>query len=356
MRSVEPRRSCSWVPGAVALLATWVSVSPAHGQPAAVEDLIRKGNDLRTKGEDQYALPLFQKAYDLERSPRTAAQLGLVEAALGYWMSSERHLQEALTSTRNPWLIRYETQIRKTLAHVQASIGEVEVNGSPRGAAVLVNGQPVGQLPLAQPVRIGEGAVQVVLRAPGYKEGSSYSKVAGGQRVTVSVHLEQLPALVPAPPAKSNPERGKTRGQGPVIAQSRAERADGQATWIRPATWIAATTAVVALSVGAYGLHTQRTKGEEFDNYPSGSSTKSCGASRPDRGGPTCRTLYNQAQTGKRLMIGGFAAGGVLATAAIVGFVISSSDGSHGGEAAVASAPTFALDRTSLGFGWSARF
>ena len=78
----------------------------AHGQPAAVEDLIRKGNELRTKGEDQYALPLFQKAYDLERSPRTAAQLGLVEAALGYWLASERHLQEALTSTRNPWLIR----------------------------------------------------------------------------------------------------------------------------------------------------------------------------------------------------------------------------------------------------------
>ena len=181
---------------------------------------------MRTKGEDQYALPLFQKAYDLERSPRTAAQLGLVEAALGYWLSSERHLQEALTSTRNPWLIRYETQIRKTLAHVQASIGEVDVNGSPRGADVLVNGQRAGQLPLAQPVRIGEGAVQVVLRAPGYKEGSSFSKVAGGQRVTVSVHLEQLPAVVPAPPAKSTPgAREDARpGPGDRTVQRRARR------------------------------------------------------------------------------------------------------------------------------------
>lgn len=99
------------------------------------------------------------------------------------------------------------------------------------------------------------------------------------------------------------------------------------ARWVRPASWVAATGAVLAHSVGAYGLHTQRTKGAEFDNYPSGSAMKTCGASRPDRGGGACKNLYNQAQTGKRLMIGGLAAGGVLAVAAVVGFVTSSPGG-----------------------------
>jgi hypothetical protein len=346
----------------LALLTTSVTASPAAAQPAAVEDLIRKGNDLRTKGEDQWALPLFQKAYDLERSPRTAAQLGLVEAALGYWLSSERHLQEALTSTRNPWLIRFETQIRKTLAHVQASIGEVAVTGSPQGAEIIVNGQPAGKLPLTQPVRVGEGAVQVTLRAPGYKEASSQSKVAGGQRVTVAIALEALPNPLPAPPspiAKAHPsDAAEPRPPAAALAAQRKVDESGSATWVRPAAWVAAAAAAAALSVGGYGLYTQRKRGEQFDNYPAGSPVKACGASRADKGGGTCKTLYDQAQAGKRLMIGGFAAGGVLATAAIVGFAMSASGGEAGESVVqeISNGPSLMASQTSIELGWSVRF
>src|SRR5687767_11306624 len=78
------------------------AATPEEPLPAQVEELIRQGNELRRDGKDHAAVGLFQKAYDLQRSPRTAGQLGLAESALGYWMAAERHLGEALAAPRHP--------------------------------------------------------------------------------------------------------------------------------------------------------------------------------------------------------------------------------------------------------------
>ena len=124
------------------LAALAVAPAPARAQPAnpaEVEELIRQGNDLRRAGKDPMAVPVFQKAYDLERSARTAAQLGLVEAQMGYWVAAERHLSEALSFTRHPWLDRNRAVVDETLKRVQSYIGELGVTGSPSGAEVLVN-------------------------------------------------------------------------------------------------------------------------------------------------------------------------------------------------------------------------
>jgi hypothetical protein len=139
---------------------------------------------------------------------------------------------------------------------------------------------------------VGEGALQVTLRAPGHKEQTSHSKVNGGQRVTVSVALEQLegPALGSAGSARGT-RAPETRAAGPELAAPRGSSADVRqpAGWVRPAAWAAAVGAVAGLAVGGYGLHTQRTKGQAFDNYTGGAPTKICGAARPDKGGPGCK-------------------------------------------------------------------
>ncbi|HEY7371522.1 MAG TPA: hypothetical protein VIF57_05035, partial [Polyangia bacterium] len=47
------------------------------------EALIREGVQLRAHDKAALALPLFEKAYQISRTPRTAAQLGLCELELG---------------------------------------------------------------------------------------------------------------------------------------------------------------------------------------------------------------------------------------------------------------------------------
>src|SRR4051812_16035681 len=105
-RTPIARRRVVAAPGlVVAILALVVfPVVARAADPTEIEDLIRQGNDLRRAGKDERALPLLRKAYDLAGTPRTAAQLGLVEVALGYRLEAERHLSESLASPRDVWV------------------------------------------------------------------------------------------------------------------------------------------------------------------------------------------------------------------------------------------------------------
>jgi hypothetical protein len=54
------------------------------------EALIRQGVELRRKGQNALAQGYFKRAYAIAHTPRSAAQLGLVEHALGYFAALVR--------------------------------------------------------------------------------------------------------------------------------------------------------------------------------------------------------------------------------------------------------------------------
>src|SRR5215475_9606181 len=144
------------VAGAAALIVgLGLTARPARaGDSAEAEALIRQGVELRAQKKDERALPLFEKAYQISRSPRTAGQLGLVEMALGYFVDAERYLGEAVASPDHPWVAKNLPTLKAQLAAAKAQIGELYIVGEPAGAEVLVNGKPVGKLPLAAPIRL----------------------------------------------------------------------------------------------------------------------------------------------------------------------------------------------------------
>jgi hypothetical protein len=304
----------------LALLAIIIAgASDAHADPAAVEDLIREGVELRKKGMDQRAMPLFKKAYDLERSPRTATQLGLCEAQLGYWLAAEGHLTEALSATKSPWMAKNEGLIRKTLKDVQGSIGELQIEGSPSGAAVEVNGQPAGNLPLDKTIRVPEGVAEVVVRAPGHTDATTSVPIEGGTLARAAVALTPVTSVAAAPaspgaavaldaPEKPRPQR---RGGSPVL---------------KNLSWAASVGAVAAAGLGFYGLHNRNRYGRQFDAYTTpGTTIKPCYTRSADKGGLECRSIDRKMKSAERLMLGSFVAGGVLAAGAVVGFILSSS-------------------------------
>jgi hypothetical protein len=326
--------------------------SAARAQPAAAEKLISQGVALRKEGKDHRALPLFQQAYDLDRSARTAAQLGLCEATLGYWLAAEEHLAEALSATRHPWMARHEAEIRATLANVRAAIGQIDVSGSPAGAEVLVNGQRAGKLPLARPVRVANGAVQVTLRAPGHAEASSRAVVAGGDRVSVILNLESTNGTG-APPGTVAPlqSRVATRSGTPSGAAARGR-------WLRAFSWAALAASGVALGTGSYGLLRQRSHVREFDAYQDPRTmTAVCYAALPDKGGERCRTLHDRIHSDERLARVGFLAGGVLAAGALVGFYLAHRDDAPGAREQEADTLTLAgLALPPSGDGFTVRY
>jgi len=216
---------------------------------AEVEDLIRRGTELRRKGEDATALPLYQKAYELAGgTPRTAAQLGLVETALDYRLEAEAHLTEALSAKNEIWINRNRAVLEQTLRGVKAGIGEVTVTGSPTGAEVVVAGRSQGRLPLTTPVRVVTGKTKVELRARGYAPASVTVMVQGQSQEHVMLNLAPLPG-----PGQAASVDTSHRSQEPGGAQPQPQPFGESRPW-GPSKVVGASligTGAVAIAGGA---------------------------------------------------------------------------------------------------------
>ncbi len=161
-----------------ALVAVWIAVAivsrsaPVRADAAEVEALIAKGNELRRAGTPGPALPYFQKAYELARTPRTTGQLGLAELAAGYPVEAETHLSAALASPNDPSIVKYRQILADALSMARSQLGELTIQGNPPGADVIVNGHSVGTLPLPLPIKLPARNTEIVVRAPGYSDAA----------------------------------------------------------------------------------------------------------------------------------------------------------------------------------------
>jgi hypothetical protein len=167
----------------VASLALLVGALEPATARAADDDpqaLIRQGNALRARGQTASALGLFKRAHDIARSPRTAAQLGLCEFALGSYLDAMTHLSEALAS-HDSWIDENRALLEKTANNLKKHLGEIDVTGGPAGAAIALDGKPVGTLPAATAWAL-PGRVSLTVKAPGYIEETRALEIASGQR------------------------------------------------------------------------------------------------------------------------------------------------------------------------------
>jgi hypothetical protein len=344
----------------ITLLCSGLTASQVRAaDPAEVEELIRKGNELRRQQRDPVALPYFRQAYDLDRSPRTSAQLGLVEAALGYWLAAEQHLAEALSSPGHPWLVQHLPLIQETLGKVRENLCELDVIGSPLGAEVLINGRTVGTLPLPRPIRLVSGPVQVTVRAPGHTQASSTLSARGGGSEKVTLNLVAASGYSAAPVA------GMAPNLSPVPARpgyySAAPADEGLASgsrgpaWVRPTAWVVSAAALAAAGFGGYQVLQQRSHKDKFDSYTRpGTRDQPCAVLAVGRGGPPCDAYYQDAQSASRLAVIGFASAGALATGAIIAFIASrDGDDSH---ASAEARPLIGLGPGGASLGWALSF
>jgi hypothetical protein len=299
-------------------------------------------------------------------------------------------LDEALAAPDHPWIANNVRVLEQTRANARKNIGEVAVVGGPAGAELLVNGIPVGRLPLAQPIRLDRGQVELQLRAAGYAPLSRSLRIAGGARERLSMTLERVPggpgvetapppAAATAPPVTRPPGDSATTVAGPQplsadggdaapaapaatagtdgaaatggIAGTPPTPADsetggGGSRLLRPMAWTAAVGAAAGLTLGVVETIVATNRIDEFNHHTAPSPT----ADDPDRRvldcataqlSDTCRSIRNAHDRARVLAIVGYVAGGALAATSAVLFVLSSrrSPGVDTARAAVACAP-----------------
>jgi hypothetical protein len=350
-------RSCLGLGFVVAAL-----VASGTGARAADHDeLIRQGLEARRAGDDAGALKRFQEAYALRRTPRALAQIGFAEQALGRWAAADQHLREAQRAADDPWIQKTKDVIENSLAFIDERIGRLDVAGSPAGAEVRVDGELMGQLPLASPLRVAAGSVVVEVRAPGYYPAtrSSTVRVKGLTRETFNLQAAAPAAAADASPtdktaqavgasgpsgataggsASATPQGGAAEaGVAGAAAQPDAgpvtSRAAESGSSRRVLAFTAGGLSVVALALGIVEHVRWQDKASSFHAQGSG-----CGDDLPDRGRAGCKDLYDSGKLAKTLTFVGY---GAAATFALTATILYLTDAARDTRVArVACAPT----------------
>jgi hypothetical protein len=311
----------------VAAVALTLS-SGAYGADDA-DELIKQALELRRRGDDLGAFPLFERAWKLAPTPRAAAQLGFCAQALGRWADAEVHLSEALKATNDPWVKKNRAPIEDSLATTKTHVAVIEISGEPAGGEVLVNGNLVGTLPLPGPVRVGAGELDLELRARGYQRATRNLRVDGGQYQKVVLRAQPDAAATAPPPAGSTmvaiaPPPQVTTGTTPDPATTppatvTAQPASPVPGWRRAAKWVSWGVGAAALGVGIYGASRNGSLVDDFDKGcaidPQVGPYAVAGSGRTNAGCASLKSDYESASTMSTI---GFVGAGVFAAAGVV--------------------------------------
>ena len=341
---------------------------------ADADSLLREGIALRRAGKDVAALKKFEEANAAQPSARAVAQIGFAEQALGRWGASDRHLHAALAASNDPWVGKNRKSIDQALEIVAQHVGRLEIMGSPAGSEVLVDGEPVGQLPLSGPIPATAGGVAIEVRAPGYVSVVRSTRIAVGGLTRESFNLQPAAASGAEPAAGATAVRrdGGTTASA-AISRAPTEPADAVAVKVgtstpagsgdqQPATVTAAASsggmpagriaALVAGGLSAAALGTGIYEHVQWqDRVSSFKADATCNLDTPGRGSTACQSLYEDGQRSRTLAFVGYGFAGAFAATAVVLYLVSP-ESSPATPTAVACAP----EPGSLGLTCGGRF
>jgi len=206
-----------------ASLPLFAASAPAQEKDAVVEMARRRfAEGVKYFDQKRYeeARAAFMQAYALKRHPALLLNLGLSEVRSGHPLEAARHFTAFLKESPNASASE-RSEAEKGLAAARTKLGRIQITVNVAGAEVLVDGESVGQSPLAEPVDALPGTRSVAAKFAGRMAQADVS-VAVGKTSTSALSLEgsTAPAVaVAAPP----PASGDTTGEAATSASAAGE-------------------------------------------------------------------------------------------------------------------------------------
>lgn len=189
-------------------LALMVGVTAARADDA--DTLYNEGKTAFKAHDYPTAYEKYKAAFAMKQSADIAGNLAQVEVELGKKTDAAGHLSYALRilpANAKPGL---EKALRDTLGGLKKELCTVHVTTSVTGATVTVDGRPIGQAPLQDPVFIdaGEHVIDATLNAHTSKKQSIDAR--RGADLDVSVELTPVAAIQPTASASTTPSTAPT--------------------------------------------------------------------------------------------------------------------------------------------------
>jgi len=179
-------------------VVAWLGASPAHAQPVHAEDLIRQGVELRRAARDADALALFRRAYTLDPTARGRAQMGLAEEALSDWLNAEQDIAAA-AGDDDPWIARNADALGAALRDVESHLASLRIRANVDGAQIWVDGTVRAKLPIAAPLRVIAGSLDVRVIADGFEPVEQVVVLPAGGELRQTLILRPIASALPEP-------------------------------------------------------------------------------------------------------------------------------------------------------------
>lgn len=175
----------------------------------AVTDMARRRFQEGVKFFDQKkfeeARGAFLQAYALKRHPAVLLNLAQSEIRSGHPAEAARHFASYLRDTGSGSSLE-RSEAEKGLREARAKLSRIQIS-APNGTEILVDGESVGQAPLAEPVDVTPGSHTVEGRQGGRSTTSSVSVVVGRLgAATLSFDAPPPAAAAPPPVVAPQPE------------------------------------------------------------------------------------------------------------------------------------------------------
>lgn len=145
------------------------------------------------------ALALFEQAHTQKPNARTLRGMGQCQYELHHYAAAASFLTQALIDSRNPLPPEQRNATADLLARASASVGNVELQITPRDAELYVDGARV-DLPESGMLQLDPGHHELSAKAPGYELLIVQVEVASGSNsVTLALPASRKPVAL-APP------------------------------------------------------------------------------------------------------------------------------------------------------------
>lgn len=178
------------------LLASALFVAAVHPSQAAAQDaqedpadtFFREGAEAVQADKIQLAYEKFRAAWNLRQTFEIAANLGVVEKALGKRKDAAFHLEFALRHYPAVSGPEKKKQIEVELDELKKQVGEIRLT-VPSGSEIEVNGEKVGTAPLQGTLFVEPGQVTIVAKKEGVGKGRAEVTVGVGEGKDVRIEL-----------------------------------------------------------------------------------------------------------------------------------------------------------------------
>jgi hypothetical protein len=245
------------------------------------------------QGDFEHALTCFREALVLLENPAVRYNIASCLDNLGRLPEARNEMELYLSQAQVTAARRQQVQQR--MAVIGAQVGLLELDVTPDGASVTIDGNAVeGVAPFSVPWAVSPGGHQIEVTLEGYQPHDGTVSVGQGATRTVDVPLEPIPPPPPVLPPPPPPPPTERHRLSPA--------------WFGATLGLAAALAVGGIATGALALQRE----EEFPEQLSlcqGGDRQACG---------TGRTIAEEGEALGHASTGLFISSGVVAAAAFV--------------------------------------